>query len=249
MNTEISMESTTAVMPAMAEATEEKHRSAGPPPLATFPAPADTVAEVVTPLTEAEKSQLAQCEAVLRRGLTTFFEVGSALLTIRESRLYRDTHGTFESYCQDCWLIGRSYAWRVIAAAERLRLLPRENGLPRPANECQMRPFLKLSPEEFPKAWKRVVERAADGKVTPAVIQEIIHEFSPQSSDPAAPVKTPKLASPQWRPPLGQVLMLLFQAKRCVEKDLAKEALAILDRIEDVLFRPEASEETYCNRL
>src|SRR5208282_2893857 len=93
-------------------------------------------------LTEKEKDQREQCEGVLERGLGTFFEVGFALLTIQESRLYRDTHSSFEQYCRDRWNIGRSYVWRVMGAAERMKLLPNDGNLPKPANEFQMRPFL-----------------------------------------------------------------------------------------------------------
>jgi hypothetical protein len=46
------------------------------------------------PLSVTEE-RVAECEAVLQRGLATFIEVGAALLRIRDGRLYRDTHKTF----------------------------------------------------------------------------------------------------------------------------------------------------------
>src|SRR6266850_2810734 len=118
--------------------------------------------EAVTllPLTQEERDQFGECEEILRAGLHTFFDVGSALLTIRHGRLYRATHATFENYCRDRWGIGRSYAWRVIAAAERLKLLPVNEDIPRPSNEFQIRPFLKLQAEQFPKAWQQAIRRA-----------------------------------------------------------------------------------------
>src|ERR1700728_1675142 len=97
----------------------------------------------IQPLTEVESEQMQECEIILREGLTTFFQVGWALLTIRENKLYRSAYPTFEGYCRERWGIGRSYAWRVIGAAERLRLLPTDAGIPRPTNEFQIRPFLK----------------------------------------------------------------------------------------------------------
>ncbi len=33
----------------------------------------------------------------------TFYEVGNALLQIRDERLYRQTHSTFEEYCREKW--------------------------------------------------------------------------------------------------------------------------------------------------
>ena len=38
-----------------------------------------------TALSEIEKQQMRECEGILREGLSTFFDVGSALLTIREN--------------------------------------------------------------------------------------------------------------------------------------------------------------------
>ena len=43
--------------------------------------------------------RLAELELVIERGLKTFVEVGAALLGIRDGRLYRETHATFEDYC------------------------------------------------------------------------------------------------------------------------------------------------------
>src|SRR5436189_5170738 len=68
------------------------------------------------PLSKKEIDQLEQCERVLSYGLKHFFDVGNALLIIRDQRLYRGTHGTFEAYCHERWVLGRSYAWRLIAA-------------------------------------------------------------------------------------------------------------------------------------
>lgn len=39
---------------------------------------------------------LASCEQRIERGLKTFIDVGQALAEIRDSRLYKGTHETFE---------------------------------------------------------------------------------------------------------------------------------------------------------
>jgi len=54
----------------------------------------------------------------LLRGLATFVEVGQALMKIRDARLYRETHETFESYCRERWGWSRRHANRTIQAAE-----------------------------------------------------------------------------------------------------------------------------------
>lgn len=74
--------------------------------------------------------RLVELEGVIERGLTTFVEVGAALMEIRDSRLYRETHGTFEAYCRERWGWDRTYAHRTIQAAEVSRMLPMGNILP-----------------------------------------------------------------------------------------------------------------------
>jgi hypothetical protein len=54
-------------------------------------------------LTASEKGRLDQLEEKIERGLKTFIEVGTALREIRDKRLCRQTHGTFEDYCRERW--------------------------------------------------------------------------------------------------------------------------------------------------
>jgi hypothetical protein len=68
-------------------------------------------------LTTPERTQLKTCEGRIEKGLATFIEVGTALLEIRDSRLYRETHSTFENYCRDRWQLQRKRAYHFIEAA------------------------------------------------------------------------------------------------------------------------------------
>jgi protein gp37 len=117
-------------------------------------------------LTSAEQIELAKHEAAIERGLKTFVDVGNALLAIRDARLYRQTHRTFEDYCQDRWDLTRSYANEVIRAANvvgNLEGIP-SNLLPQAVN--QVRPIAALSPDNQRKAWQEAVDTAPDGKIT-----------------------------------------------------------------------------------
>lgn len=129
--------------------------------------------QLVNPLTADEKQQLAKLEQVIDAKLEDFFEVGSAIMEIKSKELYRETHTNFNAYCQDRWGFGRSYANKLIGSAERIRLLP-EN-LPKPANEFQIRPFLKLEPEEFPAKWQAIVTAAGEGKVTSRIVEDSLN--------------------------------------------------------------------------
>ena len=127
--------------------------------------------EVVKPLTAEEKQRLAKLEEVIDAKLGDFFEVGSAIMEIKSKQLYRETHSNFNAYCQERWGFGRSYANKLIGSAERIRLLPQD--IPKPANEFQIRPFLKLEPEEFRKKWQAIVDAAGPGKkVTSRIVED-----------------------------------------------------------------------------
>jgi hypothetical protein len=55
------------------------------------------------PLTPEESAALADHEAALDRHRRSFREAGEALRDIRDRRLYRETHPTFEAYCRERW--------------------------------------------------------------------------------------------------------------------------------------------------
>lgn len=69
-------------------------------------------------LSKTETSRLAVCEGIISRGVTVFIEVGKALTEIRDGKLYRATHKTFEAYCKERWEIGRSRAYELIDQAK-----------------------------------------------------------------------------------------------------------------------------------
>jgi hypothetical protein len=171
-------------------------------------------------LSESERAGYEKCEGILQRGLITFYEVASALLRIQEGGWYRCEYRSFEQYCRERWNIGRAYAYRFIGAAERLKLLPGDDSVPRPVNEFQMRPFLKLEPEAFLGAWKRAVKNAKGGKVTIRIVQAVIRDLLPKEAEGK------KKKRRKAKVPLGQFLALLNEAKRCMEKGESDKVLA-----------------------
>ena len=119
---------------------------------------------MTTALTRPEKSVLAECEAVIERGMDSFIEVGNALLRIRNERLYRSDFGTFQEYCEARWSMSKTHANRMIDAAEVA-----ENLTPmgvKPTSERQLRPLVALPPVKQREAWKSAVETSATGQPT-----------------------------------------------------------------------------------
>jgi len=105
-------------------------------------------------------ARLDQCEAVIARGLRTFAEVGAALMTIRDQRLYLASYATFENYCQERWKFSRPRAYQLIDAA-RVSPMVDTRGLPAPANERQARELAPLldDPDELRDVWEETLEK------------------------------------------------------------------------------------------
>ena len=120
-------------------------------------------------------SELSHYEAIIQKGMDTFVEVGTALLEIRDRKLYLNAHETFENYCRDRWAMTRRHADRQIEAAQVVVNM-RPIGLksdPLPKTESQARPLAKLPKEEQSKAWKEAVDKT-NGKPTAKAVQEVV---------------------------------------------------------------------------
>lgn len=118
-------------------------------------------------LPAADAAELAACEQVIERGLKTFTEVGVALAAIRDARLYRASHATFEDYCRDRWSLSSRHVNRTIEAAKVAGVLGPIG--PVPANEAQARELAPLlsDPDELRDTWQRALD-SSDGKPTAA---------------------------------------------------------------------------------
>lgn len=160
-------------------------------------------------LAKTEQSELAACEEVIERGRGTFIEVGNALLKIRDGKLYRVTHRTFELYCQERWEMSRKHAHRMIESAGVVAnltpigdksLRPQIEHLNNPAtwktpnaytpkSESVIRPLTKLPPAAQQEVWHEAVETAPEGKVTARHVEKVIlnnPQFTPKASKAGA---------------------------------------------------------------
>lgn len=128
-------------------------------------------------LSPAERSRLVDCERVIKRGLTTFVEVGEALAEIRDSRLYRVRHATFEDYCRERWQLSRPRAYELIGAAAVVENLSGMPDIPLPANERQAGPLKVLEPEQQRDAWQDALEEAGEDPVTSAHVKKAVEKL------------------------------------------------------------------------
>lgn len=116
-------------------------------------------------------TSLERCEAVIERGLQTFLEVGSALLEIKQSRLYSGSYATFPEYCEQRWGLKMSRAYQMMSAANVVTNLSYTNVETLPVNEAQARPLASLSPEEQTEVWTGLVAEHGDD-ITAAVVKQ-----------------------------------------------------------------------------
>lgn len=130
--------------------------------------------EIIEALSMDERSELAECETKIARGLQTFYEVGEALLKIRDSRLYRETHGTFEDYCQEKWQLKERQAYLLMDATKVVKNLKADQIDQLPVNEAQVRPLTQLEPEEQRLVWDVVQQTAPNGKPTAAHVKSVV---------------------------------------------------------------------------
>jgi hypothetical protein len=111
-----------------------------------------------------ETARLEVLEQTIETGIKTFIQVGLALAEIRDSRLYRLTHHTFETYCRDRWQFTRQRAYQLIGAAEVAGTLECKPGVDIP--EKALRLLSPIPKEKRQEVYRRAVEIAGDRPVT-----------------------------------------------------------------------------------
>ena len=118
--------------------------------------------------------ELDKLEAVIQKDAGAFYEIGCALMEIRDKGLYHDVLGfeTFEQYCRGRWDMGRFYAYRLIDSAKVVENV--DHGQQKPTSERQCRPLARLAPDKQRIAWQQAVETAPAGKVTAAVVSKVV---------------------------------------------------------------------------
>lgn len=179
-------------------------------------------------LTTNEKTSLTQLEKLINANMKSFFEIGLALQKIREEKLYRETHGTFEGYCRDRWEFNRAHAYRLIDSAQVVENV--SHGIQKPTNERQARPLARLSsPELQRKAWKKAIETAPEGKVTARYVSKVVsktlgEEVKKKVSKARKEIDKENLISDEFKEGIRQMLNLIQDAREGKWRATSKEA-------------------------
>lgn len=148
------------------------------------------------PLSADERALLAEMQSTLERGARLDVDRGAALLTIRDGRLYRETHETFEAFCgQPEWGLSRKRAYDLIALAEVRLIVSPTGDTPAPEVESVGRELATLrdEPEQLREAWTEVVEQHGPAP-TAAQVREVVRGASPELA--LVPAEAPVLRGP-----------------------------------------------------
>ncbi len=123
--------------------------------------------------------KLVELEEIIEEGLRTFNAVGSALLQIKDGKLYQPQYNSFEDYCRERWDMEHSHAYRLMDSAKVMANLKTSPiGEVLPTNESQTRPLTSLLPEQQVEAWKEATTTAPKGKApTGGLVHKIVNRI------------------------------------------------------------------------
>ncbi|MEH2310712.1 MAG: hypothetical protein V7K35_04610 [Nostoc sp.] len=126
-----------------------------------------------------------------------FFEAVKALAELRDRRLYRSSHRTFEDYCRERFGHSRQKSNYLIAAAdvyENLTTICCQNLPPEdlttngsqilPTSEGQVRPITKLEPQEQWEVWQQAVELAGGKVPTGRIVKDVVQRMMERTQVP-----------------------------------------------------------------
>ena len=109
------------------------------------------------------KEELERLEGIIQKNIESFYEVGMALMKIRDQKYYHDVLGfqTFEEYCRKRWDYSRRNAYYLMDAAAVVENV--NNCSQKPVTESQVRLLARLTAENQLIAWQQAVATAPDG--------------------------------------------------------------------------------------
>lgn len=131
-----------------------------------------------------------------------FYKAGCALKELRERKLYKSTHSSFEQYCEDRFGMRRRHPYRLIDAAtvvdNILQLCPnrtqnesdtKKNKPIIPTSEWQIRSLTKLEPQQQREVWIKAVKLAGNKAPSGKVVSELASEIKPKQNSVSVKLK------------------------------------------------------------
>ena len=201
--------------------------------------------DVLEPLTLDEERERLHLERKVERA---FYEAGLALQTLRDKKLYRSTHKTFQDYCKDRFGFTKRSAYYLIDTVQIVDNLQKSEPMVHimPTSERQCRPLKSLEPEGQREAWNKAVEKAKGKVPSSRIVKEMVNQIkgvngqvknNSQSSpkEDAMPGVSPGISAvrtefiPLFEPKIGQ------RVKICSRHPLFPERLGTITQLPNPL--------------
>ena len=136
-------------------------------------------------LTDGERADLLRAENEIEQHEKEHLRIGWPLRTIRDERLFRETHRAWGAYTRERWGMTKQSADRFIKAVEIVEELEAA-GLPAPTYERQARPLSRLTPEQRREGAGRVEELDGFAGVKAKRIEAIAEDVAPKKGTEVA---------------------------------------------------------------
>ena len=207
------------------------------------------------PLRRPERERLVMLEERIERGRQAFIDVGEALSEIRDQRLYRETHTTFEDYLSERWGMSRRHGYRALEAFSVARNVPsmtRER-----LSATHLSALAPLPPERQAEVAERVVDEGLSVRQTRDIVTSedenivdaewtVVEENTPEPGRPSEADERPRAVVATVFNQLGFAHRAVrFATERIPENGLRDvERAAIEERLDAVLREVREAKET-----
>lgn len=110
-------------------------------------------------------------------GLETFIDVATALIGLQEEKLYKETHSTFEAYCEEKYGLGRRRAYQLMEAGKTVLSLTTDDNEPlemAPTLPAHATALADVEEEHRREVWDAVVSDSKETgkKITAKAIEK-----------------------------------------------------------------------------
>lgn len=143
--------------------------------------------EAAQDLTLGERNRLVALEAAIERSVRTSLEAGRALREIRDTRLYRAAHATFEAYAKERFAFERAHTYRLIQMADVVDVVSPLESAPKVESHARELAPLLDEPEKLRETWSAATTTAtaAGRPVTAEDVREARRQLKPAPEPPA----------------------------------------------------------------
>ena len=206
----------------------------------------------LTALTEEEQRQRERLEQQI---VESFYRAGVALRELREKKLFRSTHKTFEDYARDILGFSRIRLYQLMGAAQVYENIRENVNAPLtllPTTEYQCRPLVKLSEREQVRAWKLAVKESGEKAPTSNMVKQAVLEVQQRATkrkpNPFAVGDIARLRVKDNPHLVGQgghlAIVQEIRSFNCIVDTALGERLVNSQHLEPAGLKPEIEDET-----